>query len=115
PANKSRHRAPTTSCCNQLNKVSRTRSGVGLRPGISGKLMRRPRQPPPMMRTELRPPAACDSVLGVVTAGMIPANDERYRPLAALRVFQAPASQIESGAGLAHGRSHRALAGAQDR
>jgi hypothetical protein len=40
---------------------------VGLRPGISGKLTRRPRQPPPMIRTELRPPEAFDSVLRVLT------------------------------------------------
>ncbi len=63
PANKSRQRAPAMSCCSQLNRVSRTRSGVGRRPGMSGKLTRRPRQPPPMMRTELRPPGAFDSVL----------------------------------------------------
>src|SRR3984893_5347141 len=73
PANRSRHRAPAMWCCSQLNKVSRTRSGVGLRPGTSGKFTRRPRQPPPMIRTELRPPEAFDTVLRVVTPGIIPA------------------------------------------
>ncbi len=34
---------------------------------MSGKWMRRPRQPPPMMRTQLRPAGAFDSVLRLVT------------------------------------------------
>ena len=38
PANKSRQRLSTMECCSQLNKVSRTRSGVGRSPGASGKL-----------------------------------------------------------------------------
>ena len=56
-----------------MNKVSRTRSGVGRSPGISGKSDATARAyPPPMMRTELRPPEAFDSVLWVVTAVIIP-------------------------------------------
>ena len=51
PAYRSRQRRPVRSCPSQLNSVSRTRSGVGRRPGTAGKRTRRPRKAPPMMRT----------------------------------------------------------------
>ncbi len=72
PANRSRQRVPAMECCSQLNNVSRTRSGVGRSPGRSGKLMRRPRQAPAMIRTELRPAVSGNSVLSMLTAGIIP-------------------------------------------
>ena len=40
PAKRSRQRVPAIDCCNQLNKVSRTRSGVGRSPGESGETAR---------------------------------------------------------------------------
>ena len=46
PAYKSSTCAPSTSCASQLNSVSRTRPGVGLRPGLSGTGIKRPRQRP---------------------------------------------------------------------
>lgn len=51
PANKSRQRLPLRFCPSQLNKVSRTRSGVGRRPSASGNPTQRLRWVPPMMRT----------------------------------------------------------------
>ena len=72
PANRSRQRVSTMSCCSQLNRVSRTRSGVGRSPGMSGKPTRRPRQAPPTMRTKFRLPGTGLSDLGVVTALIIP-------------------------------------------
>ena len=50
PANRSRQRLPGTLAISQLNRVSRTRSGVGRMPPSPGKRMRRPRHSPPMMR-----------------------------------------------------------------
>ena len=52
PANKSRHRAPAISCINQLNKVSRTLSIEGRRPGLSNTGSLRPRQRPAIIRME---------------------------------------------------------------
>ncbi len=51
----SRTLAPATYGASQLNKVSRTRSGVGRNPGTSGKLKRRLRHSPPMMRSLFTP------------------------------------------------------------
>src|SRR5690606_6706974 len=51
PANRSSTRAPGSIGCNQLNSVSRTRSGVGRRPWRSATGRRVPRQCPPMIRT----------------------------------------------------------------
>ncbi|HEV8695617.1 MAG TPA: signal recognition particle-docking protein FtsY [Lysobacter sp.] len=51
PANRSSTRAPGSIGCSQLNRVSRTRSLVGRRPGASATSRRVPRQRPPMMRT----------------------------------------------------------------
>src|SRR3989440_6022210 len=53
PAKRSRHAMPVRSCPSQLNSVSRTRSGVGLKSAASGNWMRRLRHRPPMMRTVL--------------------------------------------------------------
>src|SRR5712691_11503450 len=53
PAKRSRHAMPLRSCPSQLNNVSRTRSGVGLKSAASGNSMRRLRHTPPMMRTVL--------------------------------------------------------------
>ena len=50
PANRSMQRQPLRSCPSQLNRVSRTRSGVGRRPGASGTGSRRRFHWPPMMR-----------------------------------------------------------------
>jgi len=50
PAKRSRQRAPTTASCNQLNSVSRTRSGVGRTAVQSGISMRRPRHSPATIR-----------------------------------------------------------------
>ena len=50
PAKRSRQRLPGTRLISQLNRVSRTRSGVGRMPPSPGKRMRRPRHSPPMMR-----------------------------------------------------------------
>lgn len=47
----SRTRAPSTWAASQLNRVSRTRSGVGRRPGASGKARRRERHWPAMIRS----------------------------------------------------------------
>ena len=68
---------PAIENCSQLNKVSRTRSGVGRSPGESGKCTRRPRHPPPTMRTELRLPGAGFWDFGAVTPRII----SRLRPL----------------------------------
>ena len=54
PAKRSRHRVPLRSWPSQLNKVSRTRLGVGRTPGRSGKRRTRRRQSPPMMRSAFR-------------------------------------------------------------
>src|SRR5215831_13600519 len=54
PANRSRQALPLKSWPSQLNTVSRTRSGVGLRSSASGNSTRRLRHSPPMMRTVLR-------------------------------------------------------------
>ena len=51
PANRSRTREPGSIGCNQLNRVSRTRSGVGRKPGRSSTGSRVPRHRPPMIRT----------------------------------------------------------------
>src|SRR5258708_24966271 len=81
PANKSNTLVSAMECCSQLNKVQRTRPGVGRRPGISGKCTRRPRHTPAMMRTELRPAGAGKSVLEVATAGIIPSmTNEADKP-----------------------------------
>src|SRR6266704_4735627 len=53
PANRSRHAMPVSSRPSQLNSVSRTRSGVGLKSAASGNSMRRLRHRPPMIRTVL--------------------------------------------------------------
>src|SRR5229473_4982432 len=53
PAKRSRHAMPVRSRPSQLNSVSRTRSGVGLRSSASGNSMMRLRHRPPMMRTVL--------------------------------------------------------------
>ena len=50
PANASIQRQPVRSWPSQLNSVSRTRSGVGRRPGRSGTLSRVRFHWPPMMR-----------------------------------------------------------------
>ena len=53
---------PVRSCPSQLNSVSRTRSGVGRKPGASAKRTTRPRCVPPMMRIRLGAagmPSAC--------------------------------------------------------
>ena len=50
PANRSSTRAPGKTGCSQLNRVSRTRSALGRRPGLAGTDSRVPRQRPPMMR-----------------------------------------------------------------
>src|SRR5690606_38213244 len=52
PAKRSRQRAPAITGISQLNRVSRTRSGVGRNPSISGNCRRLPRHSPPMMRKE---------------------------------------------------------------
>lgn len=74
PAKRSKQCAPTMESCSQLNRVSRTRSGVGRRPGRSGKWTRRPRHPPAMIRTEFRPSAP--GLTGFVgdTGGIIPSS-----------------------------------------
>ena len=72
PANRSRQRVSAMECCSQLNSVSRTRSGVGRRAGMSGKVNSAAAPPPAMMRTELRPVGAGKSILEVATAGIIP-------------------------------------------
>ena len=51
PANKSRHTAPASRNCSQLNRVSRIRSEVGLNPCRSKTGIFLPFQRPPMMRT----------------------------------------------------------------
>src|SRR5256885_2441183 len=53
PAKRSRQAMPVRSCPSQLNSVSRTRSGVGLKSAASGNWMRRLRHRPPMIRTGL--------------------------------------------------------------
>src|SRR5947207_12794974 len=53
PAKRSRQAMPARSCPSQLNSVSRTRSGVGLRSAASGNSMRRLRHRPPTIRTVL--------------------------------------------------------------
>ena len=57
PANRSRQCHPVRSCPSQLNRVSRTRSGVGRKPCTSMTWTSRLRQAPPVMRILLnRPP-----------------------------------------------------------
>ena len=56
PAKRSRTRAPAIRGCSQLNRVSRTRSGVGRIVTPAGKRSRRPRCLPPMMRRTLEGP-----------------------------------------------------------
>ena len=51
PANASRQHQPVKSCPSQLNKVSRTRSGVGRRPTLEATSSRVRLHCPPMMRT----------------------------------------------------------------
>src|SRR5512143_906345 len=51
PANRSRHRAPSIHGANQLNTVSRARSGVGRSVGRSGNASFRRLHLPPIMRT----------------------------------------------------------------
>ena len=51
PAKRSRQRAPDTWGPSQLNRVSRTRSGVGRISGDGGKRSFLPRQVPPMIRS----------------------------------------------------------------
>src|SRR5439155_19543147 len=53
PAKRARHAVPLRSRPSQLNRVSRTRSGVGLKSAASGNSMRRLRHRPPMIRTVL--------------------------------------------------------------
>jgi hypothetical protein len=65
PANKSRQRAPSMIGASQLNSVSRTRSGVGRRPGASGTSSRDRRRLPPMMRTD--PNAGLGAARGMET------------------------------------------------
>lgn len=69
PANKSRQRAPGSRGASQLNKVSRTRSPVGRRPGASGTGICRRRQSPPMIRT-------CCGRVGRRLAGLRAANGQ---------------------------------------
>src|SRR5690606_40910677 len=64
PANRSRQSARTIVSCSQLNSVSRMRSGVGRSPSASGKLRRRLRHCPAMMR-RLLPAADLDLVMHV--------------------------------------------------
>src|SRR6266705_1073264 len=66
PANRSRHAMPVSSRPSQLNSVSRTRSGVGLKSAASGNSMRRLRHRPPMIRTVL---------------GLVLRTDDDYREL----------------------------------
>src|SRR5690606_20362783 len=86
PANRSRQRAPGRTGASQLNSVSRTRSGVGRRPGRLGNSSRRPRHSPPMIRSRPGPargtplcplPMVGDSPIG----GAPPYNSPRDSPL----------------------------------
>src|SRR5699024_8235670 len=53
PVKASSTRAPWIVGASQLNSVSRTRSGVGRKPGASGTVSLRERHSPPMIRMEL--------------------------------------------------------------
>jgi len=76
PANKSSTRAASMRGCSQLNRVSRTRSGVGRISTPAGNCNRRPRCRPPMMRrTRERAPVFCAPLtasLGRATTRVFP-------------------------------------------
>jgi fused signal recognition particle receptor len=73
PANRSRQRAPTMTGASQLNIVSRTLSGVGLKPASAGTGKSRPRHSPAMIRT--LPAFICTPFLIVLRLGRIILNN----------------------------------------
>ncbi|MCJ0825967.1 signal recognition particle-docking protein FtsY [Luteimonas sp. 50] len=72
PANRSSTRAPARPGCSQLNRVSRTRSLVGRRPGASATARRVPRQRPPMMRTLPDGPLSVRRLIGPARRAVLP-------------------------------------------